>query len=537
MADFNKKCQSPSQHTQAGSIAGRITGQSGAGLGWVKVATTDRAYSTLATETGNYELPNVPPGQYVLVARLDGFIGASRNITVIEGKTLFADFTLLPLQAPATINGFVLDANQAPLAGVIITSDNGIYSTVSSADGSYTLGNIANGSLSLTTRKVGYAQVSHSIAVVAGQTRRLDFVLRGINEICTDGIDNDGNSLTDCGDPACMTNANCAIPAVEICADGIDNNGNGLNDCDDPACLGHLNCASPVAEICNDGTDNNGDGLLDCDDPLCNSASHCLPENCNDGIDNNGDQLIDCIDPICADTSTCRPPPVEICNDSLDNDGDSYIDCADTKCASQAICTPQVANELCNNGIDDNGDGYIDCNDTLCKKRAVCLHENCKNAIDDDADGHIDCEDRECRGSHACSDHQRRRSLNFSVRASEESLRYKAKYAGDRNQSTRWWGYEDGKQWLMLDLGGIYPIDRIDISWHDYYADQYNIRISKNGRYWETIKAITSGDGGFDRNSFEIRKARFVLIEVRHAIASSYSIYEVEIFRSDGEIS
>jgi hypothetical protein len=118
-----------------------------------------------------------------------------------------------------------------------------------------------------------------------------------------------------------------------------------------------------------------------------------------------------------------------------------------------------------------------------------------------------------------------------------ESLRYKAKYAGDKNQSTRWLGYEDGKQWLMLDLGGIYPIDSVNISWHDLYADQYNIRLSKNGRYWKTVKAITRGNGGIDRNSFKTRDARFVLIECRHAIASGYSIYEVEAFRSDDEVA
>ncbi|MEJ2694878.1 MAG: hypothetical protein P8166_18145, partial [Candidatus Thiodiazotropha sp.] len=57
-----------------------------------------------------------------------------------------------------------------------------------------------------------------------------------------------------------------------------------------------------------------------------------------------------------------------------------------------------------------------------------------------------------CRDTRACRDQSRRRPLEFSVKASVESLRYKAKYAGDRIQGTRWWGYKDGSQRLMLDL-------------------------------------------------------------------------------------
>ena len=67
--------------------------------------------------------------------------------------------------------------------------------------------------------------------------------------------------------------------ATEICSDGIDNNCNGLTDCvvghEDPAC----SCGGGTTEICQDGIDNDLDGNLDCLDSDCNSNSTCISSN------------------------------------------------------------------------------------------------------------------------------------------------------------------------------------------------------------------------------------------------------------------
>lgn len=69
---------------------------------------------------------------------------------------------------------------------------------------------------------------------------------------------------------------------VEICDDGVDNDGDGLTDCDDPDCDSDPSCAPVEPEICNDGIDNDGDGLTDCDDPDCSEAPACQPTgDCN----------------------------------------------------------------------------------------------------------------------------------------------------------------------------------------------------------------------------------------------------------------
>jgi len=67
------------------------------------------------------------------------------------------------------------------------------------------------------------------------------------------------------------TNAILSMIPVEICDDGIDNDGDGLTDCLDPECSGAV-----CVEVCNDGQDNDGDGKIDCVDPDCPPC----PEDC-----------------------------------------------------------------------------------------------------------------------------------------------------------------------------------------------------------------------------------------------------------------
>lgn len=66
-------------------------------------------------------------------------------------------------------------------------------------------------------------------------------------------------------------------PPVELaCANGLDDDGDGLTDCADPDCVGLAGCAlAEVKGMCTDGIDNDGDGLVDCADPGCARDRAC----------------------------------------------------------------------------------------------------------------------------------------------------------------------------------------------------------------------------------------------------------------------
>ena len=231
-------------------------------------------------------------------------------------------------------------------------------------------------------------------------------------EDCDDGVDNDGDGLVDCFDPACCTEPPCvAGPCAEDCGDSLDNDGDGDTDCADSDCIGTETCP----EDCSDGVDNDGDALVDNDDPDCETS---FAESCDDSIDNDGDLLVDCEDPECSSFASCG----EICSGGIDEDHDGLIDCADPDC-SQSLDCPEICDdgfdndengvvdcgdpacaadcggEICGDGLDNEGDGLADCLDSDCEK--VCA-EICDNFVDDDAGGSVDCVDSECAGDVSC---------------------------------------------------------------------------------------------------------------------------------------
>ncbi|MDP6943793.1 MAG: hypothetical protein QF464_06545, partial [Myxococcota bacterium] len=116
----------------------------------------------------------------------------------------------------------------------------------------------------------------------------------GLSTACSDTLDNDGDGLVDARDPDCRdsqdptesgglsarpTDFLDAVPGyppeLVPCADGIDNDGDGLTDAHDPAC--DSDTYGEWKPACDDGLDNDGDGQTDGDDDTCYGA-HDLSE-------------------------------------------------------------------------------------------------------------------------------------------------------------------------------------------------------------------------------------------------------------------
>jgi hypothetical protein len=98
-------------------------------------------------------------------------------------------------------------------------------------------------------------------------------------EICSDGIDNDGDGLIDCEDRDCSTDPSCGcIPEPEVgaaaCSDGRDNDCDLLTDCDDQ---GDCAVLPEIGECCN-GWDDNGNGFSDEFACRCSRARDCAPD-------------------------------------------------------------------------------------------------------------------------------------------------------------------------------------------------------------------------------------------------------------------
>lgn len=137
-----------------------------------------------------------------------------------------------------------------------------------------------------------------------------DVIVQGLNAVtyCSDGIDNDGDGLTDYpADPGCESAIDPDETDIPACSDGQDNDGDGNADYPaDPGCSSVLDNDESGGAECSNGIDDDGDGNVDfpadtgCTD--ANDVSEADVPACANGIDDDGDGLADYpTDPGCSD--------------------------------------------------------------------------------------------------------------------------------------------------------------------------------------------------------------------------------------------
>ncbi|GEM_PF-1446802 len=85
----------PTQPPTTGTIQGKITNTTGDTLVAGANVTTSPATSSVSSDAqGNYTVPNVPPGQYTVMATKGGYNPGSVNITVSAGRSTTGDIHL-----------------------------------------------------------------------------------------------------------------------------------------------------------------------------------------------------------------------------------------------------------------------------------------------------------------------------------------------------------------------------------------------------------------------------------------------------------
>ena len=266
-----------------------------------------------------------------------------------------------------------------------------------------------------------------TVGCLSSETKKIDDNhIYGLNDentimLCTDGLDNDGDTLIDCADPGCRcedsSNAEAcpsSHPGATVCPGAVDPDS------------GIWEPAENTVFACSDGKDNDGNGYADCKDNNCKKTSACCVKTvdkesddlCDDGIDNDCNGYTDCSDNNCKKSALCCTPSgaentPEACSDGIDNDCNGYADCNDNNCKKTSVCCTPSGDEntltACMDGIDNDCNGYIDCRDNNCSKssdRDIKLYcctptsesslQNCTDGIDNDCDGYSDCNDASC---------------------------------------------------------------------------------------------------------------------------------------------
>lgn len=102
----------------------------------------------------------------------------------------------------------------------------------------------------------------------------------------------------------------------------------------------------------------------------------------------------------------------------------------------------------------------------------------------------------------------------------------------DGNPKTRWSSDFKEPQWLMVDLGGVFDIDKVVISWESAYAVAYRIELLIEGGDWKEAFSTEMGDGKSDTVAFPLQKARYVKINClkRKSTLWGFSIFDITVY-------
>ncbi|GAB4085816.1 hypothetical protein GCM10028784_24460 [Myceligenerans cantabricum] len=122
----------------------------------------------------------------------------------------------------------------------------------------------------------------------------------------------------------------------------------------------------------------------------------------------------------------------------------------------------------------------------------------------------------------------------LTASSSSEADNLGPRFAVDGDAGTRWASDPSDDEWIRVDLGASYPLDRVDLSWEGAYGAAFTLQVSDDGSEWTTVADVTGGTGG--DQSFDIAASgRYVqLVGTERATQYGYSLWELQVF-GDGE--
>ncbi len=133
--------------------------------------------------------------------------------------------------------------------------------------------------------------------------------------------------------------------------------------------------------------------------------------------------------------------------------------------------------------------------------------------------------------------------LSFGKTSSSSSGN--ASYAFDGNPATRWESDHSDDQYISVDLGAVYDINKINFLWEAAYGKEFEIQVSNDGENWTKAYVKGADSTGTDNVNDDFNEAdktekmeftnpvtgRYVKMQgVKRATEWGYSLYEFEVY-------
>ncbi|MBC6612471.1 discoidin domain-containing protein [Hymenobacter sp. BT507] len=118
-----------------------------------------------------------------------------------------------------------------------------------------------------------------------------------------------------------------------------------------------------------------------------------------------------------------------------------------------------------------------------------------------------------------------------SVSSSENSTNTGDK-AVDADGNTRWASSYANNQYLYVDLGATYSINRVRLAWEAAYAKDYQVQVSTDNVTWTTVKDVwgKSAAAPDDHTGLNARGRYVKVYCINRATQYGFSLYELEVY-------
>ena len=169
----------------SGSLSGTLKLDASLSHDGIKIVLSndEASYEATSDVDGSFRIPAVSPGTYALTASCEGYIDRSvTGIIVTQGQeTRLEELTLS--QTRLSLTGTIKLEDASDHSGVLVTlakegDGETLYSAVTIADGTYSIGNIIPGEYVLTASRTGYSEYTTKVVLAAGRDYSEDATLK-----------------------------------------------------------------------------------------------------------------------------------------------------------------------------------------------------------------------------------------------------------------------------------------------------------------------------------------------------------------------
>ncbi|MGI4832065.1 MAG: discoidin domain-containing protein [Janthinobacterium lividum] len=124
-------------------------------------------------------------------------------------------------------------------------------------------------------------------------------------------------------------------------------------------------------------------------------------------------------------------------------------------------------------------------------------------------------------------------ALRKPARASslENGAQFPAAAAVDGDYGTRWSSARSDAQWLRVDLGATYSVNRVKLSWEGALGKDYVVEIAPDTVNWTPLKTVTGNTALTNDWTGFAGTGRYVRLRgVARGTGYGYSLYELEVY-------